>query len=377
MRSGATMRSVARRSGVSLLTVQRWVERARGLDLDAVDWVDRSSAPQYRPTRTPAALEDEILRIRRVLRTESLLGDHGAEAIRQELLAGGGPAPSVRTIGRILARRGALDARRRERRPAPPVGWYLPAVAARQAELDQVDAIEGLRLLGGIDIEILTLISLHGGLAGAWPSPPLTTNLVIDALLEHWRAFGLPGYAQFDNAMIFAGTHGRPDLGRVGRMCLGLGVVPVFAPPREMGFQASVESFNGRWQARLWRRFHEPGLAGVRARSDAWIAADRARSAIRIEAAPARLPVPTGWSPSEPDRPTGRVVYLRRTDEQGEVTLLRQRFHVTPSWPYRLVRAELDLDAAVIRFFALRRREPADQPLLRETPFSAPWPAPR
>jgi hypothetical protein len=371
------MRATARRFGLSLLTVQRWVERAGDDPLELIDWSDRSSAPHRQQARTPSELEDEILRLRRVLRGDSLLGEYGAEAIQRELLASGRPVPSVRTIGRILARRGVLDARGRVRRAAPPAGWYLPAVAARRVELDQVDAIEGLRLLGGIDIEILTLISLHGGLPGAWPHPPLVTALVIDALVGHWREHGRPGYVQFDNAMIFAGSHGRPDLGRVGRMCLGLGVVPVFAPPREMGFQASIESFNGRWQARLWRRFHEPGLDGVRARSDAWIAAARARSAARIEAAPARPPVPVGWVPGEPLEPRGLVIYLRRTNERGEVSLLRQRFPVATSWPYRLVRAEVDLDHDRIRFYALRRREPDEQPLLRETPFVAPWPGRR
>jgi hypothetical protein len=371
------MRSVARDHRVSLLTVQRWVGRAGGFALDEVDWSDRSSAPRRQSSRTAAGIEDQILQLRRTLRHDSLLGEYGAEAIRRELVVAGLAAPSIRTIGRILARRGALDARRRERRPAPPRGWYLPRVGARETELDQVDAIEGLRLRGGFELEILTLISLHGGLPAAWVHPPLTTSLVMAALVEHWQSHGLPGYVQFDNAMIFAGSHGRPDLGRVGRVCLGLGVVPVFAPPRETGFQAAVESLNGRWQARLWRRFEEPGLEGVRARSNAWIAAARARSATRIEAAPPRSPFPAAWSPGGPPQPTGRVIYLRRTNERGEVSLLRHRFAVARAWPYRLVRAEVDLDEQAIRFYALRRREPDDQPLLAEQSFIAPWPARR
>ncbi|SRR5712691_4046719 len=68
------------------------------------------------------------------------LGEYGAQAIRREL-AVRGPAgvPSVRTIGRILERRGALDGGRRIRRPPPPPGWYLPEVAAGRAELDSFD----------------------------------------------------------------------------------------------------------------------------------------------------------------------------------------------------------------------------------------------
>ncbi len=60
----------------------------------------------------------------------------------------------------------------------------------------------------------------------------------------------------------------------------------------------------------------------------------------------------------------GRIVFLRRTTEAGRATVLGRPYDVDARWPYRLVRAELDLDAAQLAFYALRRREPADQPLL-------------
>lgn len=375
VRQGRSLRGAARDAGMSLRTVQRWVERAGDAAPGAVDWSDRTSAPRHHGRRADPATEESVIEVRRRLREESILGEYGAAAIQRELAGSAqGPVPSVRTIGRILERRGVLDARRRPRRQAPPRGWYLPPVAAGDAELDLVDSITDLHIAGGGEIEVLTLVSLHGGLAGVWPGPPLHTADVMAALLGHWRAEGLPGYAQFDNAMVFAGSFGRSDLGRVGRMCLGLGVTPVFVPPRETGFQAAIEGFNGHWQAKLWARFRHPDLAALAARSDAWVAAHRARSAVRIDAAPDRPAVPAGWDPGEPRPPRGRVMYLRRTDDQGRATILRQPFPVDRRWPHRLVRAEVDLEAGVVRFFALRRREPTHQPLLRETPFQAPWP---
>jgi hypothetical protein len=41
------------------------------------------------------------------------------------------------------------------------------------------------------------------------------------------------------------------------------GVVPVFAVPHEMGIQASIESLNGRWQAKVWARFQHPSLEAL------------------------------------------------------------------------------------------------------------------
>lgn len=161
---------MARTAGVSLSTVQRWVARAGPRPLDEVEGAGRSSRPRH-TRRTAREIEDRVLQIRHELKTTSDLGEFGAVAIRGALVAQGQPAvPSVRTLGRILERRGALDGRRRIRRPPPPRGWSLPAVAQRHAELDSVDIIEGLHLRGGgPHIEVLTAISLHGGLVGAWP----------------------------------------------------------------------------------------------------------------------------------------------------------------------------------------------------------------
>ena len=130
---------------------------------------------------------------------------------------------------------------------------------------------------------------------------------MVEALVEHWRAVGLPGYAQFDNDPIFEGPQIHPDtIGRVARACLSLGVVPVFVPPRETGFQAAIEGFNGLWQAKVWARFQHASLAGLQAQSARYVAAHRQRAAARIEAAPARRPFPRRWRLDLQAHPQGR-----------------------------------------------------------------------
>ena len=59
-------------------------------------------------------------------------------------------------------------------------------------------------------------------------------------------------------------------------------------------------------------------------------------------------------------------MYLRRTSATGTVAVLGRVFEVDPHWLNRLVRVEVDLDGDRIRIYQLRRREPQDQPLLRE-----------
>jgi len=374
VRQHQTIRAVARRFGVSTSTVLYWVERAKGQRLDRVDWHDRSRVPHH-TRRTEVGLEDEVLHVRRQLQKDSDLGACGAVVIQQALREQGHThLPSVRTINRILRRRGALDGRIRVRRPPPPRGWYLPALAKARAELASFDIVEGLVIKDGPQVEILNGVSLHGGLPMSWPVvAPVTAKMVVTSMLEHWREVGLPRYAQFDNDMIFQGTHRYPDaLGRVIRTCLSLGVVPVFVPPREMGFQAAMESYNGWWQARVWLRFEHASVEGLCDRSGRHVTALRQHRAARIEAAPARRPFPVGWKLDLQARPQGRLIYLRRTDGQGGVEVLGQRWQVPGTWPHRLVRVEVDLSHDRLRFYTLRRREPKSQPVVLAVPYQLP-----
>lgn len=373
VRRGASHREAARRFGVALCTVQRWVGRARGQRLDRVVWTDQSHVPK-RTGRTDLAVEQLVLQLRRWLKEQSVLGEYGAAAIGRELEARRVQSrPSVRTIGRILQRCGALDSRRRTRRPPPPRGWYLPEVAAAQAELDSFDTIEGLAIRGGSDVTVLTGISLHGGLTVAWTAWAVSAKTVVEHLVEHWRAVGLPGYAQFDNDNRFQGPRQHADtVGRVTRLCLSLGIIPVFAPPNETGFQAAIESFNGLWQAKVWSRFEHHSLRGLAGRSAKYIGASRQRRATRTESAPARRPFPKRWRLDLQKHPTGTILYLRRTDNQGRVNMLGHTFTVDRNWLHRLVRAVVDLDRETICFCALRRRDPTSQPLLKEVEYSLP-----
>ena len=251
-------------------------------------------------------------------------------------------------------------------RPPPPKGWYLPALAADQAELDCFDLIEDLKIANGPLISVLTGTSLHGGLVDAWPLEPASAKAVLQCLVERWRNEGLPDYAQFDNDTLFQGAHQFADtVGRVSRLCLGLGVVVVFAPPREPGFQNAIEGFNGLWQAKLWQRHQFEHLTQLRQLSARYISAHRARSTARREQAPQRRPFPNRFKLDLNAPLNGTIIYLRRTNEAGRVHLLGKSFPVSNRWLHRLVRCEVDFTAEKIRFYALRRRQPHEQPLLR------------
>ena len=373
VRRGVPLRVVARRFGCSVSTVHFWVQRTRGHRLDRVDWQDRPRGARRPWNHTSVRLERQVLTLRRALKL-SIPGEWGAAAIRAELRDSGvRQPPSVRTIGRILARHGALDGRGRIRHPPPPRGWYLPEVAAGAAELDSFDVIEDLKIASGPRVSVLTGIALHGGQADAWPELKISARGVVERLLRRFAALGHPHYAQFDNDTVFQGPHQHPDsFGRVTRLCLALEITPVFAPPREPGFQNPIEHFNGLWQAKVWQRFQFPSLRHLQRHSVRYVAAHRERSARRAEAAPPRRrsPQPFRLDLRAPLR--GRVIFLRRTDAGGWLRLLGHRFPIESLWARRLVRCEVDFSSQRLECFGLRRRDPTDQPLLASFAYRTP-----
>jgi hypothetical protein len=283
-----------------------------------VSWQDRRSGPKVPHGRTPLAVVRAILRARRWLRRHDAHGESGAGAIRRYLLAQGLAVPSERTIARWLVWHEA-SGRERWRRPPPPKGWYLPAVAASIAELDSCDIVEGLRLRGARRVEALNILYLWGARVDTLVADRISTDRTMAALWARWKFHGRPAFLQCDNDTVFTGAHApRAYLGRLVHWCLCVGVVPVFTPPGELGFQAAIEAYNRRWQERVWRRWRHCDLQALQQRSAAFVAAYSRRQQSGARTHPlARHP---GQAPTREPR-LHRLVLLRRLDEGGGLVL--------------------------------------------------------
>ena len=178
---------------------------------------------------------------------------------------------------------------------------------------------------------------------------------------------------QFDNAPLFQGAASYADtLGRVVRLCLQLGVTPVFTPPRETGFQAAIESCNARWQAKVWLRFIHADMQALQQRSTAYVAACRRKATATIAAASGlRRTFAQPFDIELKAALKGCVIFLRRSNEEGEVTVMGRRYRVGGHWQHRLVRIEICFTTSEMKFFALRRAAHAVQPLMLQMPYKA------
>ena len=146
-------------------------------------------------------------------------------------------------------------------------------------------------------------------------------------------------------------------------------VIPVFAPPLEVGFQAIIEAYNRRWQERVWQRWRHPNLRSLRGRSDAFVQAYQQRK--RRDQKVRRGPVKPAREPVN-----SKLILLRRLDEDGNLRVCAQTLHVAHSWGHKLVRCEVDVADQCISFFRLSRRDPHYQTPLAKQPIKVklvPW----
>lgn len=200
---GRTKAEVARSYGVS----PRWVyELCRRFDAEGEPGLEpRSRRPGSCPHRTPEALEDEIVALRKEL--TDLGVDAGAYTIATHLERRhpNEPLPSTATIWRILQRRGFVTPQPQKR----PRSSWIRFAADMPNERWQAD-ITHWRLASGAEVEILNQIDDHSRfLVGSDALVVFKAADVVASFHAAAGAHGLPASLLTDNGAVFtAGPRG-------------------------------------------------------------------------------------------------------------------------------------------------------------------------
>ena len=160
----------------------------------------RSKRPKVSPTRVPASLEDEILKLRKSLAEEGL--DAGAHSIHYQLSVRyrrrRRAVPSVATIWRVLSRRGFIVPQPQKR---PKSSWRR-FDAELPNECWQADTTHWA-LADGSDVEILNVIDDHSRLLVASRAFATTkAGDVVETFRNAAATWGLPASMLTDNGAI-------------------------------------------------------------------------------------------------------------------------------------------------------------------------------
>ena len=192
-------REVARAHGVSKSQVAQLVARFRAGGYDAV--APRSRAARRVANRSPAELEERIVRLRKELTDQGF--DAGAHTIHYHLQKTDPAPPSVSTIWRILKRRGFVSPQPHKR----PRSSYTRFEASLPNEMWQSD-VTFVVLNDGTKAEILNFIDDFSRVCVASKVVATTTSPdVVATLYEAGGAWGLPASVLTDNGCIYTAAY--------------------------------------------------------------------------------------------------------------------------------------------------------------------------
>ena len=339
--AGHSVEHICRVLGRSRAWFHFWWRRYRALGPDGLFDLTRTNHPVQ---RIAPELERTIISIRRRLESQghprtrySLIG---ASAILAELKALHiRPLPCLRTLERVLQRNGITLPRVRLARFVAVVAYPL-APAHDSNQRHQVDIVGPLYLKGKRRrYYIFVCKDVFDGAVCLKLSRSRKMDAVLTFLGECWKTLGRPAQMQFDKAREFLGWGPAARyLSRLIRLCLRLGVTPVFIPPARPQRNGSVENFNGWFQPRLLQRhFSRPGALirelqrlqetvnsqHVHPRLGGLTTAQYRRQR-KLQQLPPRFTIPTELLPLA----AGRVIFIRQVTPHGKVYLLGLTFKV-------------------------------------------------
>jgi transposase InsO family protein len=336
---------------VSRSWLYKWWERhAR----DTALWFqDDSRRPHTQAGRTPAEIEEIVQLVRLALYNQGEFC--GAQAIRWRLedLAVH-PLPSLRTIGRILARHELTH--RRTGRYEPKGVPYPRLDAGRPNDVHQSDFVGPCYLRGGLRFHSLHSLDVATRRCAVEPLVAGKAD-VVPGFWALWRRLGIPKYEQVDNELCFYGSPAHPrGMGKLIRLCLWHGVEPVFIPLREPWRNGAVEKFNGHWGAKFQRRVDMTTAVDLTRESQAFetrhnltwrysaLAGKTPMQALAATQAPLRFPPGTA-PPREPlPKPArGRYHVIRFIRRDCEMDVFGERFPVPREAMYTYVWGTIDV----------------------------------
>lgn len=160
--------------------------------------------------------------------------------------------------------------------------------------------------------------------------------------LAAWQRLGLPSGLQLDNDAAFNGGYKVPRVfGAFVRLCLYLGIEPIFLPVGEPKRNSVVERLHGLWSQTFWRTHRFDSLAAVRRAAPQFVrfythryyppalqgaTPGQAEAQVKKRQLTAAEVV---LLPSELPLTAGRVHFLRLVSAQGQITLLNETWSVS------------------------------------------------
>ena len=365
---GKSKSEIARRLHKPRLWVQRWISRYDP-NLPEESLQNRCSTPKHIRELYPKRVKELVLRSRQERASGRRPGyKHaliGAQAIYYELRELGiSPLPPSRTIHAWLKQAGLIKERKAKARKEPNPSYpVLPCQAVN--DVHQLDLKGPFYLRGSSQKHYLAALRDELGKKVALKAlPDKQMQTLIDFLVEAWQKTGRPKRLQMDNGLEFRGSNRYPrSLGKLLRVCLDLGVAPVFIPTHEPWRNGVIENLNGLVGRLLLRTQHFKTARQLQREAQKLEASINTTHRLRAlngktpqefaaKAHILRMPSDYDWRKRDLRLLKGKVSYIRLVRKSGRITLAaNDKFLIGKKRKWQYVLASVDVRAKRLNIY--------------------------
>jgi len=226
----------------------KWLKRFKSGDQNWADELPRK--PYHSPKKINKSMEQAIIEKRQELE-QTLYSQIGALNIAWHLEQQGAKLPSVITINRVIKRNNLT----RKKPRYSPKGVNYPGLEPTHSNfLHQFDPIGPRYLKSDGRFYSANIIDAYDRRCNINPMRVKTRKDITEALIRSWQMLGIPTYLQMDNMLQTQGSHRHPhSFGLVIRLCLHLGIQPIFIPIKEPWRNGIIERFNNDFDKMFFR----------------------------------------------------------------------------------------------------------------------------
>lgn len=246
--NGESPKKIYRSLGKSKAWFFKWLKRYK---LDGKDWDNNHSyKPHKSPKRIDKIMEQTVIETRKYLE-KKLYSQIGALAISYDLNKQGIISPPISTINKILRRNNLVH----KRIKYSPKGVNYPSLEiTRSNYLHQLDVVGPRYLKEDGKFYSINIIDAFDRRNSTNPERRQNRIAVSKGLLCSWKTLGIPLYEQMDNQLPMRGSNQYPhSFGLVIRLCLSLGIQPLFIPLREPWRNGIIEHFQNVFDKMFFR----------------------------------------------------------------------------------------------------------------------------
>jgi len=358
--SGDKASSIYKPIGKTKQWLWYWVKR---YDPHNPHWYkNRSNSKKIVYNKIDIRIEQLICNVRRRL-TNTKYSQIGPLAIQWELKKlGVEQIPHTRTISRVLKRNELVKKPKKyEKR-----NKLYPEIKPREPNiLHQLDLV-GPRYIGKGKQNSFYSFNLIDAFSNAVKIKPYQGKrdvFIKDFLVYTWQILGIPVYLQLDNELSFRGSNRYPrTFGEVIKLCLYVGVEPIFVPESEPWRQGIIERFNDvydktffrsqlfrdldhlREESAVFEEFHNNNHRYSKLhRKTPWVVHTTVSRRLLPKSDRLQdIPIPFK---------DGKVSFVRLTDHRGHAKFFTEIFEVDKDLQYQYVKGTIDTQLNLLKFF--------------------------